>query len=136
MKSFLLPVHFKKIASVLAILSFLVLTINHFNSEFFGLDEHVVEWGSKNGLLIFLLIIAFGKGRNESKDLNQLKFKSLKSAVLLAAGILIFESLVEAIFSKDDMDIKSGYEILFFILMFYFINFYWTKNMINTDKNK
>lgn len=134
MKSILFPTYLKKIAIVLAVLSFLFIVINHFNSNLIQSDEQFIVWIFKDILLILLLIIAFAKDNNESKELNELKFKALKNAFLVGAGIWVFESIMELAFSKGDMDMKSSYEILVIILVLYFINFYWSK--ANQDENE
>lgn len=128
MKEKLLPNYFKRIGFVLASLSFLFLIINYFNSDLLQSNELIIKWIFKDILLISLLVMAFSKDKNESKEFYKLKYKSLKNSFLLGAGILIFESITELAFAKDGIDTKSGYEIIVFIVIWYLLNFHWDKN--------
>ena len=129
------PNYFKKIGFILACLSFLFLFINHFNPDLIETNEELIKWIFKDILLISLLYIAFGNCKNESKNLIKLKFKALKSAFLIGAGILIFESITEMAFNKGGIDVKSGYEIVVIILVLYLINYYWSKDNKNQDES-
>lgn len=133
-ETILFSTYFKKIALVLAISSFLYLVINQFNSNLNQSDEQFIVWIFRDILLISLLVFAFAKDKKESKELNKLKFKALKNAFLVGAGIWIFESVTELAFSKGDMNMKSSYEILLIMLVLYLINFYWSKG--NCDQNE
>ena len=123
MKENLLPNYYKKIGLIFGSLSFIFLAINLFYPDLIQSSQQLIKWIFKDILLISLLLIAFAKEKNESEQLNKLRFEKLKQSVLFGGVVLIFDSISELAFDKGDMDMKTGYEIMLMILFFYLITY-------------
>ena len=123
MKENLLPNYFKKIGLIFGSLSIIFLISNLSYPDLVQSNQQLVKWIFKDLLLISLLLIAFAKEKNESEQLNKIRFEKLKQSVLFGGVVLIFDSISELAFDKGDMDMKTGYEIVLMILFFYLITY-------------
>ena len=123
MKENLLPNYFKKIGLIFGSLSIIFLISNLSYPDLIQSNQQLVKWIFKDFLLISLLLIAFAKEKNESEQLNKIRFEKLKQSVLFGGVVLIFDSISELAFDKGDMDMKTGYEIVLMILFFYLITY-------------
>ena len=127
MKENLLPNYFKKIGLIFGSLSIIFLISNLSNIDFIKSNEPFVKWIFKNLFLISLLLIAFSKEKNESDKIIKIRFEKFKQSILFSAVVLIFDSVSELVYDKNDKDLMTGFEIMIIILFFYLITYHFRK---------
>ena len=127
MKEDLLPNYFKKIGLIFGSLSLIFLISNLSNIDFINSNEPFVKWIFKILFLISLLLIAFSKEKNESDKIIKIRFEKFKQSILFSAVVLIFDSVSELAFDKNDENLITGYELMLIILFFYLITYNFRK---------
>ena len=138
MKVTLLPNYFKKIGLItgfLAFVSFVVFDLAYGTIPF-SYDRELVSFICKDLIVVSLLFIAFANEKEHVKNLNSLRFEKLKQAIIFGAVILIYDSISEIIFRREEMAMESGYEIMITSLLFYIVTFHFEKNNMPQEKNK
>ncbi|WP_026933131.1 hypothetical protein [Christiangramia echinicola] len=128
----LLPTHYKNIAFITGILSLLILIFNMFYQELFESNNLFFKWIFKNIFLISLLVFSFTQEKIETDEISLLRFERLKQAVIFGGVILVFDSISELIFYHGHIDMKSGYEIMVMVLLFYLITFHSYKTKLTS----
>ena len=123
MKDNLLPNKYQKIGLILGIISILVLIPYYFDLEFLISKNLAIKDIFKNILLTSILLIAFSKEKHETDQTKKIRLDSLKRAILFGGLILILESVLKLILDSTNFGIRSGYEIMVLILLFYLIIF-------------
>ena len=132
MKVKLLPTYYKNIGLVIGSLSLLILLFNMFYQELFDSNNLLFKWIFKDIFLISLLIISFAQEKIETNEISLLRFDRLKQSVIFGGIILVFDSISELVFYHGHMDMKSGYEIMVMILLFYLITFHSYKTKLES----
>lgn len=130
MKEILLPNYFKKIgliAGSLCVVAFVILfgLLQNINST---VPLEIAMWIVKDLIFICLLFIAFAKEQKETEEIRKLRYEKLKRAVLFGGIILLFSSFSDLIFDFENIDQKSGYEIMVVVLLFYIATFNFEKS--------
>jgi hypothetical protein len=133
MKENLLPNYFKKIGLITGIISFILLILIHFYSEqiSFSSNQEIIKWIIKDIILISLLFISFAKEKNETEKIFKIRFQRLKQSVIFGGAVLILDSISELAFNNGEIEMKSGYEIMIMIILFYVVTFNFEKNKWN-----
>lgn len=85
-------------------------------------------WIVKDLIFICLFIIAFAKEQKETKEIRKLRSDKLKRAILFGGVIILFDSFSNLIFDFENIDLKSRYEIIVIVLLFYIVTFNFQKN--------
>lgn len=129
MKEKLLPNYFKKIGLITAITSFILLILIYFYSEqiSFSFNQEIIKWIFKDIILISLFFISFAKEKNETEKIYKLRFQGLKQSVIFGGVVLILDSISEIVFNNGEIEMKSGYEIMIMISLFYIVAFNFEK---------
>lgn len=129
MKDNLLPNYFKKIGLITAVVSFAGMIFINFYQDLIsiGIAQEIILWIVKDLILISLLVIAFSKERAETDKISKLRFQRLKQAVIFGGAVLILDSISELAFGRGDIEMKSGYEIMIMITLFYIVTFHFEK---------
>ena len=130
MKEVLLPNYFKKIGVATGMLSLIFYIAFGTNHEMIPLvyDPEIISWIAKDIAVVALLFIAFSKEKKQIKDLNTLRFERLKQSMIFGAVILIFDSISEMIFNREEIEVKNAYEIVIMVLLFYIVTFHFEKS--------
>lgn len=130
----LLPTYFKKIGLILGLAFFTLLLLSHFYPEqnLFFINHLKAEWIIKDMFLLSLFFIAFSKEKNETNNMLQLRFRKLKESVLFG-GVLIFYDSISIFGYGNDEHLKSGFEILVLIMLFFIITFNLKKSDIKPE---
>jgi len=77
--------------------------------------------------LTSLLLLVFTKEKVETDVIKKIRFERLKQSLIFGAAVLILDSISELSFNIGDIEMKSGYEIMIMILLFYLITFSYKK---------
>lgn len=126
MQEKLLPNPYKKVGLGLGIFALISLITFHFyleEQQLFIADAETTNWIFKDLFLIGLLLIAFAKEKDENPEYGSLRFKHLKDSLIFTAGFYIIDSISEMLFSSGNFEMKTGYEVLIFILIYYLASF-------------
>lgn len=125
----LLPNYFKKIGIITGIASIIFLILFHFYSEqlSFSLNQDIIKWILKDIFLISLLLISFTKEKIETEKIYKIRFQRLKQSVIFGGAVLILDSISELSFNIGEIEMKSGYEIMVMITLFYIVTFHFEK---------
>ena len=125
METKLLPNHFKKIGTIIAITSFIayILLDIYVENEKFPGNTGILRWIIKDVALIAVILIAFSKEKTESLEISLLRFDKIMKALLFGAGILILDSISDMIFSGGNFDLRTGYKTIMTVLIFYLLTF-------------
>jgi succinate dehydrogenase/fumarate reductase cytochrome b subunit len=131
MKENLLPNYFKKIGLITGLIFFILLFLVHFYPEQnpFSINQLKIEWIIKDLILMSLLFIAFSKEKDETDKILGLRFHKLKESVLFG-GIMIFYDSISVFGYNENDQLKSGFEIIVMILLFYIITFHLKKKRL------
>lgn len=118
----LLPVHFKKVAFGIFILSvlFIVLTI----SKVITVDKDIVKIISKTGILVSLLLLALTKNKIEDELTSRIRLKAFASSFVFGVAYVIVEPFVSLLFKDGFLSDKGVTEVLITMFLFYFMTFY------------
>lgn len=117
----LLPHNYKIIAFFVGLISFIFLIINHFDEQL--LEVKYLDPIGRPVFIIALLVMSFSREKRETNDLNSLRLKHLKGAVIFGAVMQIFQQVEAILFSVRDESYYSGFEIISLILVFYLITY-------------
>ena len=123
MKKELLPNYYQKIGLIFGLISILILTTYYFELELIKSSKDIIKSIFENILLASLLLIVFTKEKYETDKINLIRLGTLKRALIFGGLILIFESILKLIWNSDFFEIRSGYEIMIMILLFFLIIF-------------
>ena len=134
MKISLLPHYFKKIALIIFILAMTTLIINTIYPEIINLENSKTNWVLKILILASLLTSMFTKEKNETEKIAQLRLKTILVSVGFGVAFLIIDMISDLIFSYGKYDMKSGYEMMMIIFLYYFITFSIKKNIKNAAR--
>ncbi len=134
MKISLLPHYFKKIALIIFILAMTTLIINTIYPEIINLENSKTNWVLKILILASLLTSMFTKEKNETEKIAQLRLKTILVSVGFGIAYLIIDMIFNLIFSDGKYDMKSGYEMMMIIFLYYFITFSIKKNIKNAAR--
>ena len=134
MKISLLPHYFKKIALIIFILAMTTLIINTIYPEIINLENSKTNWVLKILILASLLTSMFTKEKNETEKIAQLRLKTILVSVGFGVAFLIIDMISDLIFSDGKYDMKSGYEMMMIIFLYYFITFSIKKNIKNAAR--
>lgn len=127
MKENLLPNYFKKIGLLFSLLSLTFLIINLFYPDLIQSHNELLKWIFKDIFLISLLLIAFTKEKDESAEMTNIRNENFKKSLLFGGAVLILDSISELSFNIGEIEMKSGYEIMIMILLFYLFTFNYKK---------
>ena len=118
----LLPVHFKKVAFGIIILSvlFIVLTI----SKVIPVDKDIVKTISKTGFLVALLLLALTKNKIEDELTSLIRLKAFASSFVLGVTIVVAEPFFSLLFGEAFVSDKGVTELLTTMFLIYFMRFY------------
>lgn len=123
-KENLLPNYFKIIGLVVAILSAALLWFMYANPESLPFTHlEIQKWIVKDMLLVSLLFMIFSREKKESQKIKMLRLDKAKRALIFGALLLIFDSVREMIFFDGKFEMKSGFELIVLILVFYLLVF-------------
>ena len=119
----LLPVHFKKVAFGIIILSvlFIALTI----SKVIPVDNGIVKTISKTGFLVSLLLLALTKNKIEDELTSKIRLKAFASSFVFGVVYVIVEPFVSLLFKDGFLSGKGVTEVLIMMFLFYFMSFYY-----------
>ena len=134
MKIVLLPHYFKKIALLIFILAMTTLIINTIYPGIINFENSKINWVLKILILASLLTSIFTKEKNETEKISQLRLNTILVSVGFGVAFLIIDTISELIFSDGKFDMKSGYELMMIIFLYYFITFNIKKNIKNAAR--
>lgn len=134
MKIILLPHYFKKIALLIFILAITTLIINTIYPEVFNIENSKINWILKILILASLLTSIFTKEKNETEKISQLRLNTILVSVGFGVAFLIIDTISQLIFSDGKYDMKSGYELMMIIFLYYFITFNIKKKIKNAAR--
>jgi len=124
----LLPTFYRNIGIAIGVLSILFLAFNQFFSGLLEFNNPLIKWILKDLFLICLLVISFTREKAENDTINILRLEKLKQSVVFGGFVLVVDSIVDLVFYQEETDMKSGYEIMVMILIFYLVTFHFNKN--------
>ena len=132
----LLPPYYKKIGLISGLTFFALLLLTHFYPEqnLFSINQLKAEWIIKDIFLLSLLFIAFSKEKNETNEILELRFHKLKESILFGGVMIFYDSISIFGYSNND-HLKSGFEILVLILVYFIIAFNYKKRDIKPEHN-
>lgn len=122
----LLPHYYKNIGFLVALVTFILLVFSHFNEDIHYLKTLVAV--GKPVFLISLLIMAFAQDKQETDDLDKLRFKHLKDAIVFVTSVLIINQIV-SLFTGNYGPFYTGNELLSFLLIIYLIHYNFSRFM-------
>ncbi|GAA4311833.1 hypothetical protein GCM10023115_32350 [Pontixanthobacter gangjinensis] len=131
MKENLLPYQYKNIGlalGILGVLAYIGLEVYLENQPLKLLDPLVAKWIIKDIFLIGLCLIAFANEKEETNQISLLRAEYFKKAFIFGVSIFILGTISEMIFSKGNFDLKTAYEILVMVLLFYLVTYNFRKN--------
>ena len=120
----LLPHFWRKISIGLFSLAIGLWILNTTSSESLDLEPFLFGWIFKTMILASLLLFVFSREKLEKEKYAQLRINSLFSAVPAGGFLVIFEFFSEVLFEGEKAEITSGYRIMVFVLLMYYLNFY------------
>ncbi|MUP44693.1 hypothetical protein E0K83_02910 [Gramella sp. BOM4] len=125
MKELLLPNYFKKIGLIAGSLLFIAFVIIFALGELGSTEINLDLLGQivKDLILVCLFFIAFGKETRETEAIKKLRYDKLMKALLFGGLILLFDSISNLVFDRNHEVLKSGYEIMVVVLLFYIATF-------------
>ncbi|MCC8360173.1 hypothetical protein [Salinimicrobium sediminilitoris] len=129
MKENLLPHYWKMIALALFVLAIGIWFVNAANPELINLDPYKFSWILKIIILISLLLFVSTKEKVENERTATLRSSCIKTAFNFGAFFLVYEFFAEIIFQGENAEVISGYELMMLMLVFYYLNFYFKKNI-------
>ena len=129
MTKHLLPHYCRKIALVLFTLAIAGWFLNTAQPDLLKLQPFLLGWIFKILILASLLLFIFSREKQETERITQLRISSLFTAVPAGCLLVIFEFFAEVLFEGENADITSGYDIMVFVLLMYYIPFYIKKNI-------
>ncbi|MGB7784639.1 MAG: hypothetical protein WBL27_00930 [Salinimicrobium sp.] len=125
----LLPHYWRKISLGLFGLAIGLWILNTSTPELLDLKPFVFGWILKTTFLASLLLFVFSREKLEKEKYAQLRINSLFSAVPAGGFLVIFEFFSEVLFEGEKAEITSGYNIMVFVLLMYYLTFYIRRNM-------
>lgn len=125
----LLPHYWRKISMGLFSLAIGLWILNTTNPEFLNLELFLFGWIFKTMILASLLLFVFSREKLEMERYAQLRINSLFSAVPAGGLLVIFEFFAEVLFEGKNAAITTGYDVMVFVLLMYYISFYIRKNI-------
>lgn len=125
MKKDLLPNYFKKVGLIVGFILLTSLLVIHFYPEQISVSQNqeIIKWIIKDLILISLLLISFSKEKNETDQIYKIRFQKLKQSVIFGGAVLILDLISEILYNNDNIEVKSGYEIMVMITLFYIVTF-------------
>lgn len=125
MKKDLLPNYFKKVGLIVGFILLTSLLVIHFYPEQISVSQNqeIIKWIIKDLILISLLLISFSKEKNDTDQIYKIRFQKLKQSVIFGGAVLILDLISEIIYNNDNIEVKSGYEIMVMITLFYIVTF-------------
>ncbi|WP_034893257.1 hypothetical protein [Gillisia sp. Hel_I_29] len=127
MKENLLPNYYKKIGLTFGLLSLIFLILNLYYPDLINSNKELIKWICKDIFLTSLLLLVFTKEKVETDVIKKIRSERLKQSLIFGAAVLILDSISELSFNIGDIEMKSGYEIMIMILLFYLITFSYKK---------
>lgn len=126
----LLPNQYRKFATATAVLAVITLFFTFPLAEALQFQEAWLDRIVKDVFLISLLAVVFSKEKNETEEIELLRLKELKGAVGFGGFVLLLDSVQEIIFWNGEYEIKTGYEIMVGMLLFYLVVFNLKKSQL------
>lgn len=125
MKKDLLPNYFKKVGLIVGFILLTSLLVIHFYPEQISVSQNqeIIKWIIKDLILISLLLISFSKEKNDTDQIYKIRFQKLKQSVIFGGAVLILDLISEILYNNDNIEVKSGYEIMVMITLFYIVTF-------------
>lgn len=129
MTKHLLPHYCRKIGLGLFTLAIAGWLLNSAQPDLLNMQPFLLGWIGKIMILTSLLLFVFSREKLETERITQLRISSLFTAVPAGCLLVIFEFFAEVLFEGENAQTNSGYEIMVFVLLMYYISFYIKKNI-------
>ncbi|SDS29040.1 hypothetical protein [Gramella sp. MAR_2010_147] len=120
----LLPSYFKFIGLALIFISIAFLILNYSIHDLLQGPQNIFLWVFKDLILLGAIFFSFSYQKNETKEITEMRFGKLANALLFGLGLFFLDVIMELVFRKDSFEVKSGYEILLIILIYFIIVFH------------
>ncbi|CAL68430.1 hypothetical protein [Christiangramia forsetii] len=120
----LLPSYFKLIGVALIIISIVILIINYSFKDLFTMDQNIFKWIFKDLILLGAIFISFSYQKNETSQITEMRFGKFANALLFGTMLFFLDTIMELIFNSGEFELKSAYEILLTILIYFIIVFH------------
>ena len=120
----LLPLHFKKFALGIMLVSILILVASELFSESIKIDKDIVKTISKSGFLISLLLFAITRSKIEDELTSRIRLKAFTASFIYGVVIVIIEPFINLLFINSFLSNKGVTELLTSMFFFYFLMTY------------
>ncbi len=125
----LLPHYWRKVSVGLFVFAIAGWILNTAKPGLLSIEPFLLGYILKIMFFLSLLLFVFAQEKKEAERYAQLRIKSLFTAVPAAGFLLVFEFFAEVLFEGKNAETTSGYEIMVFILLMYYLSFYIRKNV-------
>ena len=123
----LLPLHFKKVALGIMLVSILILVASVLFSVSIKIDKDIVKTISKSGFLISLLLFAITRSKIEDELTLRIRLKAFTVSFIYGVVIVIIEPFINLLFGDSFLSNKGVTELLISMFFFYFLMIYLMK---------
>lgn len=117
----LLPLHFKKIAFAIMILSILFAIVSKSLPGALSIDKDIIMSFTKSGFLISLLILAITRNKIEDELTLKIRLKAFTASFIYGVVIVIIQPFFNSLFRSSFTFDKNATELLISMFFFYFI---------------
>lgn len=124
MQEKLLPNYSKKIAFPIGILCIIGLFFIRIWPDSLLIDEHVTDWIFKDLLLVSLVVMILSREKEESPAIHETRYRELLNALTFGVIIVIYDSVANFFYSNGFEEMRSGYELLLMMLIYYLFSFF------------
>lgn len=124
MQEKLLPNYSKKIAFPIGILCLIGLSFIRIWPDSLLIDEQVTDWIFKDLLLVSLVVMILSREKEESSAIHKTRYRELLNALTFGVIIVIYDSVANFFYSNGFEEMRSGYELLLMMLIYYLFSFF------------